>query len=47
MNRTNEAAFETVIEPINPDFPPIVLSGADEGKVQVIAEVVEVLGTPA
>jgi hypothetical protein len=32
---------------INPDFPPIVLTGADEAKVQVIAEVVEVLGAPA
>ncbi|MGO9262365.1 MAG: helix-turn-helix transcriptional regulator [Bryobacteraceae bacterium] len=27
------------LKPINPDFPPIVLSGADEGEVQVIAEV--------
>jgi SOS-response transcriptional repressor LexA len=35
------------LKPVNPDFAPIILSGADEGKVQVIAEVVEVLGAPA
>jgi type I restriction enzyme R subunit len=32
------------LKPANPDFEPIVLSGADEGQVQVIAELVEVLG---
>ena len=31
------------LKPINPDFQPIVLTGADEAKVQVIAELVEVL----
>jgi phage repressor protein C with HTH and peptisase S24 domain len=35
------------LRPINPDFAPIVLSGADEGGVRVIAEVVEVLRAPA
>ena len=30
--------------PLNPDFEPIVLTGADEGSRQVVAEVVEVLG---
>jgi len=32
------------LKPINPDFKPIVLTGADEGQLQVIAEFVEVLG---
>lgn len=31
------------LKPINPDFEPIVLTGADEGELQVIAELVEVL----
>ena len=31
------------LKPANPDFEPIVLSGADEGELQVIAELVEVL----
>ena len=31
------------LNPINPDFEPIILTGADEGQLQVIAEVVEVL----
>ncbi len=33
------------LKPINPDFEPIVLTGADEGELQVIAELVEVLGS--
>ena len=32
------------LNPVNPDFEPIVLTGADEGSLQVVAEVVEVLG---
>jgi len=32
------------LKPNNPDFQSIVLSGADEGRIQVIAEMVEVLG---
>jgi SOS-response transcriptional repressor LexA len=32
------------LKPVNPDFEPIVLTGADEGQLQVVAEVVEVLG---
>ena len=32
------------LNPINTDFQPIVLTNAEEGQVQVIAEVVEVLG---
>jgi hypothetical protein len=32
------------LKPVNPDFKPIVLTGADEGQLQVIAEFVEVLG---
>jgi type I restriction enzyme R subunit len=34
-----------VLKPVNPAFAPIVLAGADEGEIQVIAELVEVLGT--
>ena len=30
--------------PVNPDFEPIVLTGADEDELQVIAEMVKVLG---
>lgn len=33
-----------VLEPLNPDFGPIVLTPADEGEVQAIAELVTVLG---
>ena len=32
------------LKPVNPNFEPIVLTGADEGELQVIAELVEVLG---
>ena len=32
------------LQPLNSDFEPIVLTGADEGSLQVVAEVVEVLG---
>ena len=35
------------LKPVNPDFEPIILTGADEGQLQVIAEVVEVLGAQA
>ncbi len=31
------------LEPVNPDFEPIVLTAADEGELQVVAELVEVL----
>ena len=31
------------LKPVNPDFEPIVLTGTDEGELQVIAELVEVL----
>jgi len=34
-----------VLKPVNPDFGPIILPSADEGQLQVIAEVVEVLGS--
>lgn len=33
------------LKPVNSDFKPIVLTGADEGQLQVIAELVEVLGS--
>ena len=33
-----------ILRPVNTDFDPIILSGADEGQLQVIAELVEVLG---
>ena len=32
------------LKPLNRDFAPIVLTGAEEGQLQVVAEVVEVLG---
>ena len=32
------------LKPINPDFRPIELTGAGEGELQVVAELVEVLG---
>jgi type I restriction enzyme R subunit len=32
------------LKPLNPDFEPMVLTGKDEGELQVIAEVLEVLG---
>ncbi|MCK4601444.1 MAG: hypothetical protein KAU28_03190 [Phycisphaerae bacterium] len=35
------------LKPINPDFEPIVLTGNQEGELQVIAELVEVLSTGA
>lgn len=31
------------LKPVNPDFEPIVLTTAEEGELQVIAELVEVL----
>ena len=31
------------LDPVNRDFDPIVLTGPDEGELQVIAELVEVL----
>jgi SOS-response transcriptional repressor LexA len=36
-----------VLKPINPDFDPIVVTGKDQGELQVIAELVEVLGAVA
>lgn len=40
----NSWRHETItLEPLNTDFEPIILTGADEGAVQVIAELVEVL----
>ena len=35
------------LKPINPNFEPIVLTGADDGELEVIAELVEVLGREA
>ena len=35
------------LKPINPDFEPIVLTGKDQGELQVIAELVEVLRSEA
>src|SRR5215470_8928162 len=32
------------LKPINPDFQPMVLTGSEEGELQVVAEFVEVLG---
>ena len=33
-----------ILKPVNADFKPIILTGTDEGPLQVVAEVVEVLG---
>lgn len=33
-----------VVQPANADFNPIVLSGTEEGKLQVVSVLVEVLG---
>jgi SOS-response transcriptional repressor LexA len=35
------------LKPVNPEFEAIELSGAEEGQVQVIAECIEVLGSPS
>ena len=35
------------LKPVNPDFEPIVFESARDGELQVIAEVVEVLGHSA
>ena len=35
------------LKPVNSDFEPIVLTSADEGQLQVVAELVEVLGSNA
>src|SRR5680860_122050 len=34
------------LKPVNPDFDPIVLTGDDEGELQVVAQLVEVLEVP-
>jgi hypothetical protein len=35
---------ETItLQPVNVDFEPIVLAGADEGEIQIVAEFLEVL----
>lgn len=34
---------QITLKPVNPDFDPIVLSSTDEGELQVVAELVEVL----
>src|SRR5512145_2693850 len=33
------------LKPVNPHFAPIVLTGADEGQVNVVAELIEVLAS--
>jgi len=35
---------QITLKPVNPDFQPIVLTDVEEGQVQVIAELIEVLG---
>ena len=35
------------LNPVNPDFEPIILTGTDEGELQVVAELLEVLGEMA
>jgi SOS-response transcriptional repressor LexA len=36
---------QITLKPVNPDFQPIDLTGAEEGELQVVAELVEVLGS--
>jgi phage repressor protein C with HTH and peptisase S24 domain len=36
--------FRITLKPVNPDFKPIVLTDADEGQIQVVAEIVEIVG---
>ena len=43
----NKAAGQRLHNHSPLDFEPIILTGADEGQLQVIAEVVEVLGAQA
>lgn len=38
------AHAKIILKPVNPEFQPIVLTGEEEGQVEVIAECVEVLG---
>ncbi|MDE2762919.1 MAG: hypothetical protein OXQ94_00540 [Gemmatimonadota bacterium] len=35
---------EITLEPVNPDFDPIVIGADDEGGIGVVAELIEVLG---
>jgi SOS-response transcriptional repressor LexA len=35
------------LKSVNPDFEPIVLTGADEGQLQVVAELIKVLSSNA
>ena len=36
--------MEVTLKPVNPDFAPIVIAADDEARVEVVAELVEVLG---
>ena len=36
---------EIRLRPVNPDFDPIILTGGNDGALEVVAEVIEVLGT--
>ena len=40
----NRRDARITLKPINPDFQPIELMGSEEGELQVVAELVEVLG---
>ena len=47
---TNEDGWRhltIVLEPLNPDYEPIELTAEDESPVDVIAELIEVIGTEA
>ena len=47
MDKDSWRHHEITLRPVNGDFKPIVLTVADEAQLQVIAEVLEVLGLPA
>ena len=47
---TNEDGWRhitIVLEPLNPEYEPIELTAEDESPVNVIAELIEVIGTEA
>ena len=44
-DRTSWRHREIRLKPVNPDHEPIILTGGDEGALQVLAEVLDVFGT--
>ena len=42
--RTLSKDEKNTLKPVNPNFKPIILTGVNEGELQVVAEFVEVMG---